>query len=295
MRENLATACDESEPILAAQVRALAMELDAVLSEPDRAASLANEVIDPEIRRAFDRFAQAWRVLRAQLAASSGTPATKLRPGRAPASSAGTATLVLSVAHEATVLLERVEAALTAWAAALEADHSGPARRRPFRRGFLAAPSLSSEATRARLGSTLSDATMGTHALWQRLAAGPSPEGLVTTAAFQAVGSTPSPANEVLLTLSTLAALLAVPGDPSGAGTLDQPVQAALAGPLRRLLKSEEAAGWQLSGAIVGDGYMEGNEDPYGSVAQPVAAAATAEASGRGSSPGDGWRLPRRG
>lgn len=103
-------------------------------------------------------------------------------------------------------------------------------------------------------------------------------------------------AGEVAITLSLLAALLAAPDDPTGAGTLASPVQAALSGRLRRLLVPEEE-GWHV--ALPDPAHAGGTPCPPGpqraEVAPALAAAVLAPAVlPEGTAP-DGWRLPELG
>lgn len=108
--------------------------------------------------------------------------------------------------------------------------------------------------------------------------------------------STADRAGDAAITLSLLAALLATPHDPTGAGTVAVPVQAALSGRLRRLLVAEDE-GWHV--ALPDTARSGAAPCPAGperaDVAPALAAAVLAPAAlSEGSAP-DGWRLPELG
>lgn len=124
----------------------------------------------------------------------------------------------------------------------------------------------------------------------------PTPTSAAPAPAPTARGAAPqTSAEDAACTLSVLAILLANPADPLAAGAAAPPVRAALAGPLGRLLATEEQ-GWRLDGPARSlRRPPAGSAGPaLGRVAAPVAAALEETAAGPDGQRG-GWRLPERG
>ena len=200
---------------------------------------------------------------------------------------------LLAAGQGAAALLDRVEAALLAYATTLETARLDQARQLAL--GLPAGPEAGTVATaRLRLAAVVSEAVQDAHTLRHRLAAASAaPPGPVAATPAGAVPTMaqPAPAGEVVVTLGVLAALLGAPRDPTASGVVPVPVRAALAQPLRWLLASEQP-GWSRRLAVVAPvGSRPGAA--RGQVAAAVAGALR-PAGGDGARP-DGWRLPGRG
>ena len=201
---------------------------------------------------------------------------------------------LLAAGQGAAALLDRVEAALLAYATALETARIDQARQLAL--GLPAGPEAGTVAiARLRLAAVVSEAVQDAHTLRHRLAAAAPPPGPVaaTPAGALPTMAQPAPAGEVVVTLGVLAALLAAPRDPTASGVVPAPVRAALAQPLRRLLASDQP-GWSRRLAVAAPiGRRPGAARARGQVAAAVAGALR-PAGGDGAHP-DGWRLPGRG